>query len=792
MYKISGNTVRISVRGLVEFICRSGDIDNRSGGGVRTTRQMLIGAKMHRQLQKAAGSAYQPEVALKMTVPLFLDDCKLLLLEGRADGIITTDLGVTVDEIKTMTRDVDKIKDADYVHKAQALVYAYIYSVQNNLSSVTVRLTYANPDTQKVHYFTYPYSFEELDYWFRNLMKEWKKWMRFLFTERALRQESIKDLAFPYPYREGQKNLVVSVYRSMEKEKNLYIQAPTGTGKTISTIFPAVQIMGQEKADKIFYLTSKTITRTVAEDTYALLRDAGLHFRAITLTAKEKICPTEDKQCNPVACRYARGHYDRINEAVYDCITHEQVITREVVESYSMKHQVCPFELALDISTWCDGLICDYNYAFDPDVKLARYFGEGVPTDEYLFLVDEAHNLVDRARTMYSGMLVKEQFLRMKKLLKSHQGAKKLVGLLERANRVLLEYKRMTEGGFHRFGDCEKLLPALDKLTPALTEFLDKHRGFAGHDELLNFYFDVRHFINMYEYAGSGYVIYSDFDINQNFQLHLACVDPSMQLSECLEFARSTIFFSATLLPVNYFKEMLSGNTKETAVYATSVFSSDAKEVYIASDVSSRMSRRGPAEYERIADYIHTMSQVKEGNYMAYFPSYSFMMHVQEVYEKKYPHDKVLAQNTHMTEEEKEAFLNAFEAGDVNVIGFCVNGGIFSEGIDLTEDKLIGVAVVGTGLPMICRENNILKDYYNEHGKDGFTYAYVYPGMNKVMQAAGRVIRTTKDRGVILLLDDRFLNMEYRQLYPREWDRIKAVRIDGVEEEMRKFWGDLI
>ncbi len=822
MYVIKGNTIKISVRNLVEFICRSGDIE--SGTGKDSVKAMQEGARLHRKIQKGMGSMYHAEVMLKHDIEcdfpavdgIDAPDNYIIHIEGRADGIICDleedDEGeripvsdVIIDEIKTVTKDVKKMQEAVYVHKAQALVYAYIYSLKKNLSKLDVQITYCNPETEEIKRFKEEYTWEQLKLWFDQLMDQFVKWTDFLFRERVVRNASVKGLEFPFSYREGQRDLVVSVYRAIQQEKPLYIQAPTGVGKTLSTVFPAVQAMGQGMLDKIFYLTSKTITRKVAQDAYAILRDKGLSFRAVTITAKDKVCPLEERKCNPGDCPYAKGHYTRVNDAIYDVVSNNYVIDRDCVAEYAAKYQVCPFEMSLDISYWCDGIICDYNYVFDPNVALKRYFGDGSKGD-YAFLVDEAHNLVDRAREMYSAVLIKEDFLRIKNVVKEVD--KRLAASLERCNKDLLELKRQCDT-YMIIEDCSKFIMDLERAAGFISTFLEKHPEFEKKDEMLEFYFDVKHYLNMYETMDNGYVMYTEHDQNGDFAIRLFCVDPSEQLGERLCLGRSAVFFSATLLPVNYYKEMLTGEVEDYAVYAKSSFPSKNRCVLVGKDVSSRYSRRGAAEYRKIAEYIRKTVEVHSGKYMVFFPSYAFMESVkdvfceevdchmvvsceEEVFKEMLLEDgiHVISQNSRMSEKDKEWFLSLYDDYECrgSLVGFCVTGGIFSEGIDLRNDSLIGVIIVGTGLPMICRERDILKGYFDECGKDGYSYAYVYPGMNKVEQAAGRVIRTHEDRGVIELLDDRFLTPEYKALYPREWDDVKTVNRDNVEAEIKRFW----
>lgn len=819
MYVIKDNTFNISVRNLVEFMCLGGDIDNRDTG-VADVKVMQEGARLHRKIQHSMGSNYRAEVLLRNKEELTSEGGieYELRIEGRADGIIADieededgnklPIGeVTIDEIKTMQADVTKLKEPVYVHKAQAMVYAYIYLTKYNLESIDVQLTYCNTETEKIVRFKEQYDSESIIKWYRELVAGFKKWMDYVFDERAERNASIQKLHFPFEYREGQKKLVASVYHTVKEQKVLYIQAPTGVGKTISTVYPAVQSCGNGLTDKIFYLTSKTITRTVAEETYAILRAAGLHFRTVTLTAKDKICHLDEHNCNPEVCEYARGHFDRVNEAVYDIITNEAVINRDTILQYSVKHKVCPYEMSLDVSYWCDGIICDYNYAFDPDSSLKRYFGDG-GKGNYVFLVDEAHNLVDRAREMYSATLVKEDFLACKRVVKDMD--KRLASYLEKCNKYLLELKRACDKEYIIIDDyCGTFLANLQSCYSYMQKFLDKNKGKPVCDEIIEFFFKIRHFINMYDCIDEKYVIYAEHIDDGDFALHLYCVDPSGQLSQRLSQGISTIMFSATLLPVNYFKEMLSGNADDYAVYAHSPFDTDNKRVLIGRDVTSRYTRRNYNEYTKIAGYIHTLTQSKQGKYMIFFPSYSYMREVYDIYIQKYAcnvidlHDvedgsyiyhlsegeNVLIQDNNMTEADKENFLSVFmDNTSGNVTGFCVLGGIFSEGIDLRDKSLIGACIVGTGIPMICRQRNILRNYFDSIGKNGYQYAYVFPGMNKVLQAAGRVIRTADDKGIILLLDDRFMTQEYQMQYPREWDKVYPVDINNTGKCIEDFW----
>lgn len=774
--------IRISVRNLVEFIFRSGDIDNRIGKGAQK-EAMQEGSRMHRKIQGRMGMEYRAEVPLKLEVP---QEQYVLALEGRADGIITNADGVTVDEIKCMYTDVTRFAEPIFVHKAQAMCYAYIYALQNGLDQISVQLTYCDLDTEEICRFEEAFSFFWLERWFQDMMEAYRKWTDFQFTWRKIRQTSIQTLEFPFPYREGQYKLVGDVYRTIHRKKILFIQAPTGTGKTISTLFPAIRAVGENLGDKIFYLTAKTITRTVAKDTCDLLKAKGYRGKVIVLTAKEKMCPCEEMDCNPSNCLRAKGHYDRVNDAVYDLITTEEDFTRERMLAQAEKYQVCPFEMSLDASLYADIIICDYNYVFDPNVYLKRFFSEEEKGD-YIFLVDEAHNLVERGREMYSAVLVKEEILTVKKLVRGKD--RKLEAALEKCNRQMLEWKRECET-YTIYESIGAFAFSLMRLMSLLDIFLQSRGEMPERKEVTEFYLNLRHFMNMFERVDENYVLYSDFDETDRFCLHLYCVNPSVNLQECLERGKSTIFFSATLLPVNYYKNLLSSKKDNYAVYADSAFREEQRLLFIGRDVSSLYTRRTLGEFHRIALYIQQVLRAKKGNYLIFFPSYRFM---EDVYEQFLTVNEqeadCMMQSGNMNEADREEFIQEFSnPRGKSLAAFCVLGGIFSEGIDLKEDLLIGVLIVGTGLPQICNQREILKEYYQEENGQGFDYAYQYPGMNKVLQAAGRVIRTASDRGIIGLLDERFLRSDYRQLFPREWSQYEVHTLDSLPGALEAFW----
>lgn len=773
--------IRISVRNLVEFILRKGDIDNRISK-TADKEAMQLGSKIHRKIQRQMGSSYHAEVSLKM---MLHEEKYDLQVEGRADGIIVEE-GVTIDEIKGVFRDLEQIEEPIEVHLAQAKCYAYIYGKQENLENISVQMTYCHLETEQVKRFKESYLLSELEKWFNNLIGEYKKWAEFQIDWKKKRNKSIRRIEFPYEYRKGQKELTTSVYRTILRKKKLFIQAPTGVGKTMATIFPSVKAVGEELGEKIFYLTAKTITRTVVEQAFQLLKKQGLQYKVVTLTAKEKICFCEDKECNPEKCPYAKGHYDRVNQAVYEMITTTDDMSRENIEVYARKYEVCPFEMSLDVAVWVDAVVCDYNYVFDPNAHLRRFFADEVK-GEYLFLIDEAHNLVERAREMYSATIYKEEFLEAKRIIKYLD--KKLVRKLDICNRQLLELKRECET-YQVHQSVGHFSISMTNLLMEMERFMEECDRAEVKEELLEFYFHVRTFLNVYDVLDENYTIYTEMEEDGKFKLKLFCVNPALNLQNFLEKGNSTVFFSATFLPIHYYKQLLSTEKDDYAIYVDSPFDIKNREILIGSDVSSKYTKRNVQMYERIASYIIKTLEVKKGNYIAFFPSYQFMENVYEVLERRLSGETVcLLQEKMMTEEKREEFLEEFaKEREGNLLGLCVMGGIFSEGIDLTEEKLVGAFIVGTGLPQICYEREILRQYFEKKNGKGFDYAYLYPGMNKVLQSAGRVIRTETDRGVILLLDERFLQRQCQEIFPREWAGIKKCTLENISEQLEKFW----
>ncbi|MBE6005756.1 MAG: ATP-dependent DNA helicase [Sarcina sp.] len=1007
---------KISVRGLVEFMLRSGSLE--LAGGRSDEASMAEGARIHRSLQKKEGAGYQAEVPLRIDLPVLASDpdlsvlrlaettgadeetvtpeegdgnqeesidpegtggnqektaaaeesvapeenggngytTVLVRLEGRADGIYLRkdeessqgetnpskkdsskkdslkidsstevlsktgssktrpsnedpaedglseenpqkkEAGIwTIDEIKTI-RGALKPERPEEVHLAQARCYGRIYAEQQGLERIGIRMTYCSRLTGQVWYFYEEWTYEDLDSWFGDLIRSWLPWLGLRLSCRRTAIRTLREMQFPYVYRKGQFDLAAGVYRTIVHGRKLFLQAPTGTGKTLAVLFPSLKALGEGKAERIFYLTAKAVAGRAATEALTLLKERGLNIRSLVISSRDRICPLETVECTPAHCPRADGHYDRVNDALEDLLRRAgegDVMTAERISECARDHGVCPYELARDAVDFADVIICDYNYIFHPEAAFTT------PFDRSLLLIDEAHNLLDRARDMYSASLASREVRTFRRsvrdrqpgLWKSMRGLVRVLGRLEkeaagdgrgdgqvlagedRPERALVlegwtEEKITKESGTKEIGtqvtstgeagtketgvkeagtrvtstgeastgeagteetgagviSAEETgaagTPAKEELLSALRETGDAIRWILEQDsksralqsaagietegpgrDLLDFYFGISHFQKMLEEIDSHYIVYSTGGGRRRggrgFELHLFCADPSGRVGSRMASYISTVLFSATFLPIQYYKGLLGGGPEDYEMYAPSSFPPERRKILIVKDVTSRYRDRSADNYERIAGAIGQAAACHPGNYMAFFPSYLFLENVLEAFRGLYGTSdqapagiSVLAQKPQMTDRERADFLQAFEEArtDRTLVGFCVMGGMFGEGIDLRDDRLIGTFVVGTGIPPVDPGRELLKRYFSDRGRAGYDFAYRFPGMNKVLQAAGRVIRTSTDTGVILLLDGRFGEAVNRGLFPAEWGDPPAVDSGTAARLVGEFW----
>ena len=777
--------LKVSVGELVGFVLRSGDL---GGGGFASVARLHEGTRAHQKVQKSRPEGYQAEVAVSHLVEA---DELCLEIRGRVDGLMVDGDVVLIEEIKSTESELDPERPDDPVHWAQAKTYAYILAVQNDLEQIDVQLTYVCLDPWEVSEDRRSFTLDELSLFFADLITRYLHWARIYHEWCLERDRSIEELTFPFPaYRKGQRDLAAAAYRTIKAQNRLFAQAPTGIGKTISTLFPAVKAMAEGHAEKIFYLTAKTVVRIVAEKAVDDLRQNGLKLKSLTLTARDKICfkSTGEGTCKPEECEYAVGYFDRINDALED-IFQQDAFTRPTIEEAAHRHQVCPFEFSLDLSLWSDTIICDYNYVFDPRVFLKRFFLDN--TGNYAFLIDEAHNLVDRAREMFSADLYKSEVLAIKQAVnKAHP---KLGKKLQAINRHLLKLGKRCEkiGDEECWVDAElprELIPLLEQFLGEAEKVLVRNLPYPYWDELLDFYFQVFGFLRIAELFDEHYTTYVEKS-DKEVHLRLFCIDPCRNVREALKRGSSAVFFSATLTPLEYFREILGGDEEDLLLSLDSPFPHENLRLLLADHIATTYKKR-QSTFGDVAETIAAAVGQKRGNYLIYFPSYRYMEEVIERFCSAHPDVETLVQTSGMSERAREEFLAVFDADNQEtVVGFAVMGGIFGEGIDLVGERLSGAVIVGVGLPQICLERNLIRRYFDDREIAGFEYAYTFPGMNRVLQAAGRVIRTAEDRGLVLLIDQRFGQQRYRRMFPPFWRPVHRTRgPEQIGSSLEMFW----
>ncbi|WP_436376272.1 ATP-dependent DNA helicase [Cytobacillus sp. BC1816] len=753
------NKIKISVRSLVEYVYKSGSIET----GFRSAVPLSEGTRIHQRIQKLYGEEDQKEVYLQEALTFYHLDFQL---EGRCDGLLIRNEEHIIDEIKSVSLPLSEIDEFAYpVHWAQAKCYAFMYAKDHNLPEMRVQITYVQSKTDEVKRFQQSYSFRELEEFILYLLESYFPYADLRVQHQQELTKSIQELAFPFPaYRNGQRKFAGAVYKTIAEEKNLFANAPTGIGKTISTLFPALKAIGEGHIQRIIYATAKTITRQAAEGAVAIMGDGGLNLKSVTITAKDKICFKEETNCQKDSCEFANGYYDRINHAVLDLLKKENMITRKTIENYAMKHKVCPFEFSLDAAYAADAIIGDYNYIFDPRVSLKRLLEE--EKKKTALLIDEAHNLVDRGREMYSSSLEKSAFLQLSRSFKGrdkgiHTSAKQVNGIFIALKKKCGENQEVAEKD-----PPEELFEVLEEFVQNAENYLGQNRSNTD-EELLEVFFAAQNFIRIGKLYDERFVTYIQKQRN-DLIIKLFCLDPSNLLRKARKGYKSAIFFSATLMPLNYYLDMLGFQEEDYIVSVPSPFSKDQAKVYIQPLSTRYRDREG--SIEPIVSTIKDMLKGQKGNYLIFFPSYQYMENVYERFSHEEMHVHTIIQKTGMDEEEREEFLDAFQPNaSGTLLGFAVMGGVFSEGIDLQGDRLNGVFVVGVGLPQIGFERDMMKAYFQQQGKNGYDYAYTYPGMNKVLQAGGRLIRSENDTGMIVLMDDRYVQAKYQALLPDEW-----------------------
>ena len=773
-------SLKIAVRDIVAHVLRTGDLSFEFLSSTRPVDAIRI----HQKIQQSRPEYYTPEVSVshKIETELFT-----LTVGGRIDGVYHEPNRVLIEEIKTTARSLEHYEyNQEPLHWGQVKCYAYIYAKKHNLDEIGTQLTYFQVDTGEIRKFEQPFTSSELENFFQDLVAGYLDWAQTLVSWELLRDTSIRKLTFPFDsYRPGQREMAVGVYRTVKSSGQLLVQAATGIGKTMAVIFPTIKAIAEGINAKIFYLTARTTGRVAAEKALDELRRKQLKLKSLTITAKDKICFKSENTCNPEECEFARGYFDRVNEAVKDMFQRD-AFTRTTIEAVARIHQVCPFEFSLELSHWADCIICDYNYAFDPRVFLRRFFQE--KNNNYTFLIDEAHNLVDRSREMFSAEIFKQPVLDVRRTIR-HE-LPEVYKILGKINYHLVKEKKKCEehgSGRHEIQPPNDLYPMLSAFLGITERWLSLNIKALFREELLDLFFAVTGFMRVAEQYDENYATCYE-KLNKNLKLKLFCINPSIQLENALKRCRAAIFFSATMTPMAYFKKILGCNEDAAGLAIPSPFPGDNLNLFISDRISTFYRDRDKTRLQ-VSQAISTLINQKKGNYLIFFPSYEYMTMVFESFKSYYIDGEIMLQTPGMSESDRDKFLGRYRQNSpISLVGFAVMGGIFGEAIDLVGERLSGAVVVGVGLPGISLENELIKDYFNQSHHAGFEYAYQYPGINRVSQAAGRVIRTEKDRGVVLLIDQRYATHRYRSLFPAEWEPIRVESQEQLAEKLKKFW----
>ncbi len=781
--------ITLSVRELVGFVYQRGSIDLRPGQMNRAHE----GAEIHRKLQAATGPSYHAEVTLKYQASFKGYHFNIW---GRADGVIyRNNLPVIVDEIKTTTQNVMLISESDYPdYFAQAKLYAWILCQENKLEKISVQLTFYQVPSGTIRQINKIENAASLSHFADQVFGEWIKWLELKRKLIMCRNTSIVSMPFPFQkWRQGQHQIASAVFRTIEEETTLMCQAPTGIGKSMGVLTGALHALARGKGHQIYYATARTTGAKAAENALALLREkSGISLRAVTLTAKDQICLQDVRQCDPVHCPYADHYFDRIKPVLFELLKKDQNFDSEHIIRFAKQNMLCPFELSVDLSHWCDVIIGDYNYLYDPVVNLQ--FQDKFENSTIL-LVDEAHHLVDRVRDMYSDHSISQE---------------KLINLRKKIRRINLFYKALTE----LIDELEKKRLKLVKLSKFwviekefprdLYKYLQK-TAVAGEiwfskfaqseqvidEEIVNFYLEIRRILVILEFYEKD--SRTSFSLSQNqkdISLGIHCLNPKQMIIKKAHESQAVIYFSATLSPFIYYKRFF-GEKDVSLVDLKSPYQSEHLLLLNADSISTQYQYRKQTA-DQVAEMLLAFIQAHEGHYLIYFPSYVYMdlIYSRFIEKKIVPSYTIICQKRAMSVKDKQVFLDHFQKREEkNLVGFAVLGSSFSEGIDLVGESLVGAAVVGVGLPMICPENDMLKDYFSSQGQNGFDYAYLFPGFSKVLQAIGRVIRTENDYGAVLLIDDRYAQKRYQQLFPKYLNLPKRIEtVQQLTKELVNFW----
>lgn len=767
---------KIAIKELAYFICASGNLTNE----YFSNKDLMAGSRAHDYLQSKYNSESKAEVYIKEQINYMGEE---YLIHGFIDGLLNINGEIIIEEIKSTNEELELIS-SDYhkEHLAQLKLYAYLYSIQNNMELMHIRLTYISNIDFETKCFDSLIKQEELEDFFFKVLEEYLSFLKMMDNAVELRKKTIDEIEFPFKdLRPGQKELMKSVYETLTTNDILYAIAPTGIGKTMATMFSGLKSL--KKNDKLFYLTAKGSGKNAPLDAIKLLSKKGLKVKTIDITAKGKICNKGNKTCNPEDCPFALGYFDRLKAATFEIFEEYDIYDMETILKVANKHKICAFEFSLYLSYYCDIIIADYNYGFDPHAHLIRYFDDDTYTPKVL--VDEAHNLIQRSKEMYSSMISSSDLRVLRKILNGlkpsiRSECNKAIEALEKYMDTLTENALICQNtmdlDFNVF---------LRNLSQKCDEVFHENKKINDKDEAMEIYYKILNFLNVSEIYGENHKTLIKLK-NDTVYMEYYCLDASQYLLKTIkESIHGIVFFSATLYPIEYHSNLLThGEGKYISL--NSPFNPMNLDIIINNKISTKYKNRINT-VDDILETIETVANTKPGNYIVFFPSYAYMNMVTDVLGNE--NYECIIQKTNMTDREKNEIIEKFKNTNNTKFGFFVMGGAFSEGIDFIGDALSGVIIVGVGLPMVCEENDILKDHFQKEYGKGFEYAYQYPGFTKVIQAVGRVIRSMDDKGIAILMDERFAYSSYLALFPPHWVNKKLITSNFVlKKELLGFY----
>ena len=753
---------KIGVRDLAYFIHQSGDLTTE----FFSNHDMLVGSRAHDLLQSQYSSLDKAEYYIKREISYL---GKTYILDGYIDGVLNEDETIIIEEIKSTTKELDEITiEYHKEHLAQAKIYAYLYALENNMDIINIRLTYISVIDYDVKSFDMIAKFDELEDFTLSTLEAYISWLNMLYSSKNDRNETLKTIKFPFESeRMGQRTLMKATYKALTNNEILYCIAPTGIGKTMATMFSALKTLNEN--DKLFYLTAKGSGKNAPLDAIRILKDKGLKIKAIDITAKKKICNAKMGHCNPDECPYTKDYFSKLNEATKEIFSKYDIYSEDVILEITNKYKICAFEFSLYLSYFCDIVIADYNYAFDPSARLIRYFEDD--TYKPKVLVDEAHNLVDRSRDMYSANITELDIRTLRKYLNGYKPSirndcNKALEILDSYREFLVDRTTIFENSMNH-----DLNVILRNIFQKCDQIFEENKKIKDKDIALESYFKIMDFLNISEIFSENHRVIIKL-IDDKISMTYFCLDASKFILETIkESIYGIVFFSATLYPIEYHANLITAGEGKF-LELDSPFDPNNLDIIINSSVSTKYKNRIDS-IDSIIEAIEVVTESKSGNYIVFFPSYQYMnMVLEQIIDPNY---EIIIQKNNLTELEKNEIINKFKTTTNTKVGFFVMGGVFSEGIDYIGDALSGVIIVGVGLPLICDENNLLKEYYESTYNNGFNYAYTYPGFTKVIQAVGRVIRDYNDRGIAILMDERFVYNEYQQLMPKHWQKRKVI-----------------